>query len=244
MTGRSLIRRALRTLGVTDPGENISPVEVQDNMDLLRSMLNTWRTQRLLCYVVRIETFELVANQQTYTLGPGGDFEYAVRPVFIDRIGAVQNVGSVNELELPLYVLRAAQDWQAILNKLTQSAWPIKVYVTMDFPLITLTYWPVPNGGLALSTRIYTYVSIDGLQDASTEYEFAPGYEEALVYNLALRMAPEYGVAATDLVRDLAASRMADVKRTNVAYDRLVLDPALPGRQRRHYNYMTDQYQR
>lgn len=242
MTGFELARASLLVLGIVSPGEGLSPDQSQQVLANIRRMIDTWRTQRLLCYVEETHDYLLVSGQQTYTFGPGGNFD-TIRPVYIDRIGVVQHRGAQNELELPLYVERSGQSWQAVLNKETRSAWPIKVYIETDYPLAKLKYWPVMNGNVTLYTRIYTFVSITGLANLSTNYTFAPGYEEALVYNLAIRLAPEWGVAMPDIVRDLANSRMADVKRTNVPNDVMVLDPALPGRNRsRQWNYLTGQF--
>lgn len=241
MTGLTVIRRALRAIAVHAPAETLQPQDAEDALGVLKSMLDTWRTQKLLCYVVMATDYPLVVGQEVYTLGPGGDFPQP-RAVFVDRMSAVQSKGQPHELEQPLIVIRTAQEWQAVRPKPLDSTWPRKVYIDTDFPLKHVSFWPVLQSG-SLHVRIYWWQAIAGLVDLATEYEFAPGYEEAIIYNLALRLAPEFGVEASALVRELAAARMADVKRTNLNYDILVLDRALPGR-RQFYNYLTDQYQR
>jgi hypothetical protein len=241
MTGLTVIRRSLRALAVLAPAEPLQAQEAEDALGVMASMLDTWRTQKLLCYVVTYTDYPLVVGQQVYTLGPGGDFAQS-RPVFVDRVSTVRRPGEKQELEQPLIVLRSALEWQAVRPKPIDSAWPTKVYIDTDFPLKHLRFWPVVQAG-PLYARIYWWQSISGLADLATEYEFAPGYEEAIVYNLALRLAPEFGVDASPLVRELAAARMGDVKRTNLNADILVLDRALPGR-RRFYNYLTDMFQR
>lgn len=238
MTGLDIIKRALRTLGVIAPGESLPAAEAQQALDLLQAMFDTWRTQRLLCYVVDTEDFALTGSA-SYTYGPGGDF-VAVRPVFLDRLSVVQNAGGANELEVPLRVIRTAQEWQTIHDKTLTSTWPTAVYLQNGMPQKTLTFWPVPSD-TALTARIYAWVSITGLADLATVYTFAPGYEEAIVYNLALRLAPEWGAAVPPIVLDLAAQRMGDVKRTNVNQDVLVLDRAL--RRRAGYDIYADGYQ-
>lgn len=239
MTGLYIIRRALSAVGVRAITESVSAEDAEHARQILKGMLDTWRTQRMLCYFVEAEDYTFVSGQQVYTYGPGGNFN-AVRPVFVDRISAVQDVGTPQEWEQGLVVVRSDQEWQAVPNKTETSTWPQKVYVQMDNPLIRLKFWPVVAGGPTLTARIYRWVSIEGLLNLSTDYTFAPGFEEAIIYNLAVRCAPDFGMPVPATVQTLADESMGNVKRTNQSYDVLVLDPTF--RRARYWDVYSGTY--
>jgi hypothetical protein len=56
-------------------------------------------------------------------------------------------------------------------------------------------------------------VFIDG---ATTELTLPPGYKEAIVHNLAIKLAPEYGKSAPVEVINSAVEGKASIKRLNM----------------------------
>ena len=63
--------------------------------------------------------------------------------------------------------------------------------------------------------------------DLNTNYVVAPGYEEALVYNLAVRYAPELSRPLDQTVVRMAQDSLARVKVANIPLDEMRIDPAL-----------------
>lgn len=239
MTGLRTIERALRLIGAIAPGEPVTPEEAADALEALQSMLNTWRTQSLLCYVVDYETITMTSGQASYTVGPGGDFDRA-RPVFAPYgISCIDNSNAAQPLELPAELL-TVQQWEQIPTKNVQSRLFTRAFYRPTFPLAEILTWPIVNAG-DVSMKIYVLTSIEGLDDLATEFEFAPGYEEAIVYNLAVRLGPEWGNEVPALVMRMAQDLLADVKRTNTVIDQLQVDPALLFRKQGLYNWRTDQ---
>ena len=133
--------------------------------------------------------------QQLYTLGPGGTLNNPVRPTTIDGYGVITNPGAVNELELPLDTYTMDR-WQAIPIKSITSAFPKLVWDDAAYPLRNLSVWPIPNTPIGLT--VYSPLDLAQSPDLSvTNVLLPPGYMGALKYNLAIRLAPEYGSAAT-----------------------------------------------
>ena len=60
-------------------------------------------------------------------------------------------------------------------------------------------------------------------------------------YQLALRLAPEFGAQVTPDVRMLASDTFANIKRVNITDDVLGIDPALTAHGGR-YDWRTDRY--
>lgn len=240
MTGTDLCRRALRILGVHAPGESIPAAELVDAMTALAGMLGQWGTQTLTMYVVESTQFDLDASQASYTVGSGGDVNIA-RPTFLERASVISLADPTQPLELPIEVIRTDQRWQEVHLKSLEGGWPLGVYYQKTFPLATLYVWPIPDIS-TLDLKLYYRTRVTGFANASTNYTFPDGYEDALAYNLALRLAPEWGVVPTEEVKTLARQTLANIKRVNQSLTALRLDPAVhgPGGRGSQYDIRSD----
>jgi hypothetical protein len=208
-------------------------------MIVLQAMINAWATMRLTIYFVTRSIHTLVTGQQDYTIGTGGDFDQA-RPIWVQGVSIISNNNPSQPLELPIEVL-STQEWQLTVPiKRVFSALPTKVYYDNDFPLATFSYWPIPNV-TTLQTVLYLPQALTGFAAIDTSYTFPPGYEEAIVYDLARRMAPEWQRPTNQDVVVLATESMARIKRANIRIQELVFDQALNHR-RGTWDWRTGQY--
>jgi hypothetical protein len=235
MTGQQLINSALRLIGALAQGESPTADETTDAQLIANQMLDSWTAERLMIFNLDINEFSLVPGQQTYTMGTGGNFNVA-RPSQIERVSIVSLANPAQPLELPLEMVTDA-DWQAIPVKLISSTLPQKVYDDGDFPLRSLSYWCIPT--VVVKTRIYGWTALTQFADLTTDQTYPPGYTEALRYNLAVRLAPEWGVGLTPEVAQLAMETKATVKRSNVVIADLRCDAAVLSTGG-SYNWLTD----
>jgi hypothetical protein len=90
--------------------------------------------------------------------------------------------------------------------------------------------------GLAELNRMLSSWSTEGLMgfevfaspiDLDTEIELPPGYEDAIIYNLSVRLAPEYGKPMRADLVGLAMDSKANVKRSNMTPQIMEVDDAL-----------------
>ncbi len=63
--------------------------------------------------------------------------------------------------------------------------------------------------------------------------------DDAIIYNLAIRRAPDYGKVPSDIVERMAVSSLANFKRGNVKLVDLPTDPALTRDPAGFYNIIT-----
>lgn len=236
VTGNALIRRALRILGVLAAESPLPAADGADGLVTLNGMIRAWQGQRLTLYVVQAYTYDLVSGQQDYTIGPGGHFDQ-VRPMTIERVSIISYQNPDQPLEMAIDPIFDTQQWQAISTKNVTSALPVYVYYEPTFPLGTLKYFPVPYQQ-PLSTRLYIPTPLQQFANGTTDYTFPPVYEEALVYQLAKRLAIEYGRPFDGDLKDMANEAIAVMKRTNITLVDLELDPALLWR-RRYFNWLS-----
>ena len=223
-TTRSLITRALSLIGVVSSGETPSADEMSDALLCLNDMLDAWPTERLLLHRQARTVYDLVVNQQDYTIGSGGGFNGARPPTGITLAGIVTGSGET-QVEYPMRVLTQAE-WASVGVKGVKSSIPCAVYYNSTFPLGTLSFWPIPSAA-ATKAAIYADVKLAALALDDT-ISLPEGYARALRYLLALELAPEFGRAVPPSVAAIAIEARANLKASNLRPDLLLsIDPAL-----------------
>lgn len=206
-TALQLVTASLRKLGAVAAGETPDADEQSDALESLNQILESWNLKGLALFRRENAAYTLVPSQQAYSVGSGADFDGA-RPItlhsaFVTRGG----------IDYPLAVLTQAQ-WNDILQKSTESQLPEAVYYEPTFPDGTLRFWPVPLEALPVTLAIDMQLAV--VADINDDLSFPPGYERALLYALAVDLAPEYpAVTLSQSVIDAADEALADIKRAN-----------------------------
>ena len=214
---------ALQKIGAVAVEETPSAAELQGAFTRLNEMIEAWNTERLAVYGVKQEAFALTPGKATYTMGAGGDFN-TDRPVRIEKIitrDSLQNDFSVHHTE-------DYKEYADIVTKSTGSVLPQVIWDDGNFPLRTLSYWPVPTDG-SYSSVIFSMRQIGGFTSLSDSVIVPPGYKRSLKYNLAVELGPEYGKKATNDLIGLAVTSKADIKRRNVVIGKLKSGPMYSG---------------
>ncbi len=208
-----LIKSSLRLFGAYSPGETLDVGEANDALTVLDQMIDSWNTDRLAIFTTRIDDFPFVLNQQSYTLGTGGDFNIP-RPASIDAMSAILLNNPANPVEVPL-AMYSVQNWQTdVPVKVVDGTFPQLVYDDGGFPLRTLQFWPIPSTQ-PNSCRIYSWQALTQPAALNTTISFPPGYQEAFRFNLAVRLAPDYGREASASVQAIAVKSLARLKSIN-----------------------------
>jgi hypothetical protein len=226
-TAQDIIKRALRLLGVIATGETPSNDEMQDGLTALNSMIDSWNTEGLMIPVSSRETFSITPSDNEYTMGSGGDFN-TTRPVKIDSAAAL-----IDGKEFPVEVL-TEQKWRELQDKTSTREYPTALFYSSASPLSTVYLYPVPSASSTLV--LYSRGQITRPATASTSMILAPGYDEALTYGLAIRLAPEYGKNASPEIVAIANNAKAAIKRNNLQSVELKVDPILRHRYYGYYN--------
>ena len=243
MTANELIERALHTIGVLATGETATASETNDALVSLNNMIDTWATERLTIYTVARTVFDLTSGTQDYTIGTGGTFNI-VRPIWIVEASIITDstAAAAQKIELPIAQAMTPTEWQEVTLKGLQSTYPLGIYYDRNWTagLATISVWPIPNVA-NVQLVLYTPIALTQFADLTTAYTFPPGYEEAMRYQLCLRLAPEFGAMVPPDVRLLASDTFANIKRVNMTPDTLGIDAALTAEGGR-YDWRTDRY--
>lgn len=224
MIARDLITDALEEIGAIAPGESIPDADAMAGLSRLNGMLDAWQSERLTIYNLDRKQFTFTANVASYTMGPTGVFVTATRPTFIDRAAVLFGSG-VNVAEIPIEVL-TDDKWADIRIKTVTSTLPTRVYYNATVPNGTLYYWPVPTDPLVFPI-LYLPSPLTTVATLSTALVLAPAYEEALRYNLALKLCLPFGRSVDQLLMKMATDGKALIKRANTRIEEMKCDPGL-----------------
>ena len=201
MTAQNVIDAALRKIGVIGSGSSPSAEESADGLSALNLMLANWSAQGLPIPYLSTDTFA-GSSATSYTIGPSGTVN-TTRPLAIKSM----TVTSTGGLAVQFDPVTLDEYWTANRNK-------VFAY-NPGVPLGTLYMRP------AISFAQIDVVSYKELAQATNlAYAFStlpPGYERALVFNLAVDLAPEFGVEPSQVLIGLANDAKQSIQGLNAA---------------------------
>jgi hypothetical protein len=245
MTLLDLLRSSFRLIGVLHEGQGPNQDDITDSLTVFNSMIDSWQTDRLNIFTIERDTYNLVANQQTYQIGPGAPDFNAPRPVRIDRAAVLYTPNGQYNPELPLGML-TVREWEDLRIKNITSPIPTCMYNDNAYPFANLNFWPIPT--ITLPLILYVWQMITGNFQASglqTALSFPPGYEDALRYNLAVRLAPEWDRELREDVLNLARESKMYIQSLNAPAPVMLCDGAITGNKYAGgWSYLTGSYQK
>lgn len=193
--GSGLLYPALRKAAVTiGPQRTPSPAQFEDAIEELNRLIGSLNCDRLNIYTNQRWEFPLNASQKTYTIGidPTGqtiaDLN-APRPEGIEAANIIYQSSGGPNLRYPLAQL-SVQQWSKIRMQDLPATIPYLMYNDRAYPLSTLYIYGQPMGGCSL--ELFYWLLIPTFQTVSDVVLLPPGYEDALVLNLAVRLAPHF----------------------------------------------------
>jgi hypothetical protein len=229
-TAGDQITRALRLLGILAEGETPSAAMSQDALMALNQMIDSWNTERLSVFCTQDQVFTWPAGEISRTLGPTGDF-VGNRPILMDDAtyykapnGVSYGIKFINQ-----------QQYDGIAVKTVTSTYPQVCWVNMGFPDVTLTVYPKPTQ--ELEWHMVSVQELDQPATLVTELHFPPGYMRAFAYNLAMEIAPEYGIEPSPQVQRIAMTSKRNLKRINNPDDVMALPYAMVANRQRFNIY-------
>jgi hypothetical protein len=223
-----VLKRSLRLIGKLRPGRTPNTSETLEALACLNSMLDAWSGDRLYVPTVLIESYSLSGGSGVYTIGNGGTFNRASRPQKIEAASIVDSNGARS----PIEVTEDSQEWSRKARG-TATGTPYLIYADRGAPLVTLRVYPTPSGAETL--ELHVWQTLQGFEDESQLVEFPAGYEDAIVYALALRLAAEHGLPLRQDVIDMARETRRLVESSNSPTPELEGDPAVLWIGRRYY---------
>lgn len=204
-TARQIITRAMQKIGVLIKSEPPSADEADDALASLNALISSWSNDSLMIFARSLESFPLT-GAESYTIGVGGDFN-TVRPTNI--VDAYVRQGTT---DLPLAIIDD-ETFAGIITK-NVSGLPYALNYSNSYPLGVIKTYPLGLGGYTLF--LLTEKPATGFATLDTVLNLPDGWERALIYNLAIELAPEYAQKPDAVILKIAAESLGAIK-TKVA---------------------------
>lgn len=212
--GPGLLYPALRKAAVTlGPQRTPSVAQYQDAIDELNRLVGSLNCDRLNIYSIARYEFPLNGNKiSTMGQDPTGaaiaDFD-GPWPIAIDRANIIY---SAPEIRRPLAVLTDLQ-WARIRVQDQPGTIPYAIYSDRAYPLANIYLYPQPVPGYLL--ELYVWQLVPAFVTPSDAVVLPPGYEDALVLNLAVRLAPHFQRRVDPDVRSDAQKALTRIESIN-----------------------------
>ena len=241
-TGTQFVAQALKEIQVLDPEASVSGTRLEDGILAGTHMIGSWGTQRLFVRGVTRSVYSLVSDQDSYTIGDGGNFDQNY-PESIVNWSVIPDDDATDVVEIVQGRPLTWDQWQAISVKSTTGSYPTRMWYDRAYSsgLGNCLFYPVPDNGdvdVVLYGRVPQITSLV----AGTSYDLPPGYDLAIVKNLALQLVPRYGAAAvvSPLLEKQATDALAVIKIANaIAVEAPIRAEFLFGRGRGRANVKT-----
>lgn len=216
-----IIVRALRLNGIIGSLDTPDAQDANDAFNSLNMMLEQWSIEDLMCYQFDNNIFNTVINQASYTIGESGCDWTAVRPNEITS--AFVRVG---QIDYPLQIM-SNEEYYGVSMKTLQSV-PRGLYYQPEFPKGLVFLYPVPQIVYPIGiTNTLQFTAFTGLDQTVS---LPPGYLKALIWNLAVEIAPEYGKQIEPITLKKAIEAKAIIKSKNTKLPELHMESVYLGK--------------
>ena len=218
-TAFTIITDALLDIGVLADEEVPTASQAAGALRKLNNMIDSWNIDGLLVYGATQYVVPLVANQQVYTIGVGGNLNVA-RPANITAAYIRDTyLTPANRVDTPLYMFNDTE-WANLPMKGMTGTYPnYGVWFDEGFPLIKAYVSPIPTGS-QYSLVFWASTNLNNLL-LNDVISLAPGYKRAITSNLCLELEGSYGVQTPPSIQRIAQSSKASLKRKNLQINEL-----------------------
>lgn len=183
LVNNEIVEQAFGKLGVGSEGEAITDKMYADGTKALNLLVKTWSAREHL-WKRKQGSLALVAGQAAYVL-PN-------KPM---RVLSIRRKVTLSGYEVPLTGW-SRQEYYDQPNKTSTTSTPVNFYYDPQRTSGTLYVWPAPSTEVAPTMTLeYDYLArLDDMLASNDEADVPSEWLEALVYNLAVRLMPQYPV--------------------------------------------------
>ena len=219
VTATGLLADAFGVLNVFQPGASIPPADAQSGLRILNRLVGQWALQGLTIPAVTRIPVPLVAGKGSpanpYTIGPSGNINTTRPPTQAHVLAATlvyPTTPATTEIPLAIYTDQA---YTRIATKALASTQPAGVWYNPTWPLGTLQLWPVPDNAVN-SLLLYLQQPLATFASLTQSYDLPDGMEDAIVTNLALKLATPWGATPPPEIVVAANESLRILKRANL----------------------------
>lgn len=235
-----VVTSALMEIGVVAQGEQPAAEDSAWGLEKLQRTIDQWNARREVVFSTSFNLYTLKPNHGPHTIGSGGDFDVPVRPVRIESAAFILNAGSANPVDAWIDVSRDDDWWAANPLKSLISSIVTDLYYDAAGGLGNLNFFPICN--IANPVRLQTWASLSQAVSLNSKLGFVQGYWEAIVADLAVRLAPSFQATVSPELREQWNRAMRIIEANNNKPPRIETNAGMPssGRGGRpDFNFLT-----
>jgi hypothetical protein len=188
-TVQDFIDDAAELLGIVSPAGMTNPDNARTCLRTLNLMLSFWSADEVSARAYVTESFPIVGNQRVYTWGTSGITDFASqRPDKVVTAGLQYT--SYGNLIIPMKII-GSDHYQAFGDRLIVTGPPSNAFVDYLMPNASVSLYPIPDQGYNI---IFTSIKdLASMTSLIQQFTIDSIYYLAIVYNLAVFMAPKFG---------------------------------------------------
>lgn len=198
----TIITDALKQLQIGVGGETLAAEYLAAGISTLNMMIRAWAVKGIRLWLNETQIITFVNGQATYTLTPRVLELYEA---------SRRDAAGPNDTPIRPY---SREEYERVPNKAVIGA-PFVVYVDRQRITTTATFYPVPGAAEianAMTGRLVVKRQIEDVTAGPQDVEFPPEWIAALIYNLAVWIAPSFNKEANPTVKELAAMTYGDLE--------------------------------
>jgi hypothetical protein len=224
----AIIRSSLRKLGVLASGEPLSASDGQDSLEVLGQMIDGWSGEPLMIPVSTSVKFTLLDGVTKYTIGryagaaPANHIETARPEQIVSAF--IRDQGNTD------YSLKTlSEEALASLSTKDNPSIPSRYILRQGWPLSEIEFNTAPYQPLELNMILVQPLNaILPTANLTDAIDLPPGYERALVFNLCVDLADEWGKEVSAATASNASYSKTLLKRKNSREITITTDKMLP----------------
>lgn len=187
----AVISGALRKLSVLSGGSSPTTSQVSDAAAALNAMIKGFQADGMPVWAIKEYTFTTTTNTGTYNIGIGQTLNTPM-PLKVIQGYRIESSGNVN---VPLNIY-THYDYNVLPVNATAGE-PVNLFYQPFSTYGTLKLWPTPVDADTTITLVYQR-PFEDMTSATDDFDFPSYWTEALIYGLAWRLSPEYGIPIQD----------------------------------------------
>jgi hypothetical protein len=189
-TRNQLIQSALRKLGVLATGQTPTSEDYSNGADALNMLVAEYRTLGMPLWKRNTYSFNPTVNVSSYNIGSG----YTLNTSYPLKLLQAWRLDTSTSSRTPMDII-ADSNFNLLPSNSTGTPIQITYQPKVNYGVIKL--WPTPDS--ATPTIYIVYQNPTEYFNASTDtMDYPEEWYHAIVYGLAVRLAPEYGIPLPD----------------------------------------------
>lgn len=191
LTRDEIINSALRKLGVLAEGISANATQLSTGAEALNGLIKAFHADGMPLWAIQEYTFTVTASTSSYNIGPAQTLNTPV-PLKIVQAYRIESSGATN---VPMTIYNH-YDYN-LLPQTASSGEPIQLFYQPFSTYGKIKLWPTPVDSNTTITIVYQR-PFEDMVSGTDNLDFPAYWNEAVIYTLAWRLAPEYGVSVLD----------------------------------------------